>query len=275
MNKSATEALTGNLKGFAVETIAHVLSISTKTGCLEIKGLQYEGKIYFREGKIYFAYCDSNRKKIGEFLVESGLITSKQLQEAIEIQKRSPLSNKRLGEILAEIKQKQREPIDDAIDKFVKDQILNSISEMIQIEEGEFKFIPNETAVDEDICVYLDPKQLLTEMKQQLDEWQEIRKYIHSSRAIITLNAEPQTLSPPLNALLVGADQWKALVEIANSNEEVTPSNLRDRLKLNTISCYKLLISMVKLGLIEIKKKGTMLKTDQLPAQVAAFSKKA
>lgn len=249
-------SLSGDLKEFSLEKVAKTLGVAGETGCLSIEGEKQTGRIYFRKGKIYFATSDINRKKIGEMLKEAGYVTGMQLQKALNIQNSGIGEVRRLGEILVDIKTKEGERIDDAVDQFVKDQVYNSLSEIIHIEKGSFRFIPGEIAVGEDICVYVDPEQLSFEMKQQLEEWREIREYIPSSDSMIELNASPPTLSPPLNSLLVDRDEWKVLVEIANSETKPNVSYIGEKLKLTTVARYRLILKMLKSGLISIGADG-------------------
>lgn len=227
------------------------LGESGKSGCLNINDNDVEGKIYFRKGKIYFAKCNT-RKKIGELLVEAGLVTGDQLQGAIEIQQNEANKKRRIGEIIAEIKTKENDPIDDDIDKFVREQIIDSLSCLIKLETATSEFVPSEIAFDEDVCIYFDPSQITHEMKEQLDELKEIRNLIPTPEMIIELNATPPTLSPPLCSVLIGLEQWSVIHELVKASTRISILDLKTKLNISTSECYKLIAGMLKSGIINL-----------------------
>src|SRR5687767_12400830 len=92
-------ALKGTLKDFGIADIFQLIGQQGKTGVLHLKSKDEEVHISFHEGNVVRAEHVGRKKKdlLGHMLLRADLITEKQLEEALEEQKRTL---KRLGDVL-------------------------------------------------------------------------------------------------------------------------------------------------------------------------------
>jgi hypothetical protein len=92
-------ALKGTLKDFGIADILQLIGQQQKTGVLYLKSKDQEVQVYFRDGNIVRAESVTRKKKdlIGNMLVRAEVITEKQLESALETQRRTL---KRLGDVL-------------------------------------------------------------------------------------------------------------------------------------------------------------------------------
>jgi hypothetical protein len=127
--------LTGHLSDFPLTDILQILSLSCKTGTLILRGEHGQrGMLVFIRGKIVQATTDTILYSLGEILVEQGVITEKILEEVITIQSKMTKS-RLLGSILVERGLVGR----DYLLKAIKQQIQNSISDMLGWKRGNFE----------------------------------------------------------------------------------------------------------------------------------------
>src|ERR1044071_9326172 len=127
--------LTGHLSDFPLTDILQILSLSCKTGTLILRGEQGQrGMLVFIRGKIVQATTDSILYSLGEILVQDGVITEKDLEEAIYLQ--SQMSKPRLiGSILVEKGKIGR----DFLLRAIKQQIQAAIAELLSWKKGSFE----------------------------------------------------------------------------------------------------------------------------------------
>ena len=117
--------LQGNLKEFNLPNVFQLVKMSAKTGALSITREGESGKIFFRNGQIYFATAHPGTMPLGERLVKSGHVTSKQLRAALAEQKKKSVKG-RIGFILlahgyidrATLEQSVRDQIEDVTFNF-------------------------------------------------------------------------------------------------------------------------------------------------------------
>lgn len=246
-------SLKGNLVGFSLTEILQMVGLTGKNGCLTVVGGAAEGKIYFREGTVFFAATPQNRIPIGIRLVDAGIVTADEFKDGLRIQEKEK-GRRRLGEILVGLKALEREQLE----QFIQEQILDALYEIFQWTDGTYFFSPDEQAEDEDIGVYLGIEQVLRESQKRFDEWERIRKILPSLEVFLEMSPHP-----PGGQILLGHEEWRILRELPGSP---TPEALRDRLHMTSLTSCRLLARMMEAGLIAI--------TDQ-PSQLARVERTA
>ncbi|MEW6730980.1 MAG: DUF4388 domain-containing protein [Acidobacteriota bacterium] len=167
--------LTGHLSDFPLTDILQILSLSCKTGTLILRGEKgHRGMLVFIRGKIVQATTDSTIYSLGEILVQEGIITEKGLEEVLSLQ--TQMSKPRLlGSILVEKGVVGR----DYLLRAIKQQIQNSINEMLSWRRGNFEIKLNAIPIGRGIpyitqdYVYtegLNIEELLLEATKIIDE---------------------------------------------------------------------------------------------------------
>ncbi len=143
--------LTGKLEDLALTDIIQIISLSKRTGILEIETDRGEkGYILFKNGFVVSAISpDSFHITLGEMLKKHGLIDEAQLKRALHIQ-RTQAQRKPLGQILVQLGILSEEMLED----IVKQQIYRSIYEMLKIQRGSFTFRLSEIIPFDDIRLY-------------------------------------------------------------------------------------------------------------------------
>ncbi len=131
--------LQGNLKEFSLPNVFQLVKMSAKTGALSITRDDESGKIFFRNGQIHFATAHPGTMPLGERLVKSGHITSKQLQAALAEQKKKSAKG-RIGAILLEHGYIDRQTLEQA----VRDQIEDVTFNFFSWTDGDFIFEADE-----------------------------------------------------------------------------------------------------------------------------------
>lgn len=174
-------ALEGNLRDFGLEAIFQLINSEKKTGTLHIvrKAADAEGFVYFRRGKIFGAVSNFNRQPIGERLVNAGHITEEQLHHALEVQ-RSIKKRRKLGQLLIS----EGLITEEILRTFVKEQIQNTVFDLMPWTDGDFHFFEDQLPASEDMGLLLSARKILSKSSVRLDEWDRIRTRVPSTRAV-------------------------------------------------------------------------------------------
>ncbi len=122
----------GDLRALPAATVLKILSDEKKTGVLQIVGGERRVAVCFRQGDI-IAVSGNDRKRLGQRLMEKGVITRKALDQALKVAKKT---GKRLGETLV----KSRLVGEDSLKEIMRLQIDESIEELSRWVEGDFEY---------------------------------------------------------------------------------------------------------------------------------------
>jgi hypothetical protein len=150
--------LQGNLKEFSLPNIFQLVKMSAKSGALTIRRGEDWGKIFFRNGQIYYAYSVPQHLPLGERLVKSGAISGEQLKAALATQKKVG-EGARIGAILLEGGAIDRPTLEQA----VREQIQDAAFDFFSWLDGEFEFSADEKTTDQDILVQMDVENVIME----------------------------------------------------------------------------------------------------------------
>jgi hypothetical protein len=175
--------IVGNLKTMQLEELLQWLSLSKKTGTLEINHDVLSKKIYFREGLIVSSSSNRPEEYLGHFLVSHGLITDAALAEAVEQQKQTHIL---LGKILVT----KGALTENSLHQMLRLKTEESIYDVFSWEEGDFRFHDDELPESAMVPMALDVTGILMEGVQRVDEFRRIRKLIPNEQAIPVVIAE-------------------------------------------------------------------------------------
>jgi hypothetical protein len=128
-------ALAGKLKDVPAAEIMQFLAMSEKTGKLTFTTGTEEGLIVFRQGKIIYAASSSIRETLGSIVISMKLVQETELAEALNRQHRTG-EEKRLGNILVEMGVLSQSDLQGAL----QHQVQNVLREMFSWERGFFMF---------------------------------------------------------------------------------------------------------------------------------------
>ena len=156
-------SITGNLRTLELAELLQWLAQGTKTGVLMIENEKLEKRIYFDAGKITFSESNNPHEHLGSFLIREGLIDEGTLARAIKLQESTQVL---LGKVLVTLGSITESELHDILRRKTEE----SIFELFSWEEGEFRFIPDETPDQAGIPLRLDVTNVVLEGLRRLDE---------------------------------------------------------------------------------------------------------
>lgn len=235
--------LEGKLSATSLPEILQFLSTGKKTGILTLKSDGKETSLMIKDGKIVNSSSIDRPRKLGEMLVNRGVLLRSELEKALEQQKASP-EEKLLGEILIENNIVPPEVIKSAIQL----QLEEEIWKLFAWKEGTFKFTPTEDKHFSNILVELDIEPFLLEGTRRLDEWSKIARNIKSEDIVVTVNPiEGNEFEPEIT---LSESEWRVLSLI---NGFYNVGSLVSRSGLSKFETFRILNSFLVAGLIRIK----------------------
>lgn len=232
--------LEGTLDTFTLPDIFQLLAYTEKTGCLHLEHDGATGRVWFKDGEVYYAVASSGRLMLGKRLVGAGLVSTDQVKEALSEQK--DRQGVRLGRILLEMGAVDEE----TLKTFVREQIQDSIFDLMRWSEGNFRFEhPIET--DESIGLSVSTENLVMEGSRRLDEWDSVRKKVPGLDAIVDMAPAPGESGVEVN---LQPEEWRLLALVDGRR---TVGDLVELSGQGEFMTCKLLYGMVGAGLLEIR----------------------
>src|SRR3954462_8286184 len=106
-------SINGSLRETSLADVLQLLSMGRKTGCLSLTHRGIFASVFFDSGRVSYASIVNRRERIGERLAQAGVITADQLRGALDHQRKAP--DARLGDVLVETGLVTRNAIEDQI----------------------------------------------------------------------------------------------------------------------------------------------------------------
>ncbi len=147
-------SLVGNLEDLGLGEILQIVSLSRKSGVLQLNSLDREGRVIFHDGQVIRATASTFPENIGDLVMRAGLADLETLKKALVIQHESD-DDRRVGDVLVSDFSVDRE----AIDTVVRQQVEKVVYSFFSWDEGAFSFElgdPGELA-----ATNLDPLQFM------------------------------------------------------------------------------------------------------------------
>ncbi|MCK4777948.1 MAG: DUF4388 domain-containing protein [Actinomycetia bacterium] len=234
-------SLEGNLKEFDLPDIFNLITMTKKTGFLQIRRTDAEGRVYFKEGEVYFAISNWNRSSLGQRLIQEKKITEEELERAVMLQKNKEKA-KRLGEILVSEKFISR----NELTTFIQKQILDTVFDLFRWETGDFEFLAGEVAEKEDIGVSLSTENIIMEASRRIKEWERIKHKIPSLEIVFRMAEAP---GEGERDILLKPGEWK-LLRLIDGSRDIN-SFIRI-LGMSDFEVCKIIYGLFSVGLLEI-----------------------
>ena len=154
--------LEGSLSVFEPVSVFQMMNIAQVTGELTIDNGQNAARIYFYGGDLVFAEISERSVKLGEFLVQRGIITQKKLDSVLVRDRKG----KRIGNLLVE-----RGILDKAsLFSALEEQVKEVIYEVVRWNKGVFQFESGKTAPNREIVINIPLDHLMLEGVKRMDE---------------------------------------------------------------------------------------------------------
>src|SRR5215472_4958464 len=166
-------ALRGTLKDFGIADILQLIAQQQKSGTLVLKAQDSEVSLGFRDGNIVKVESAFKKKKdlLGNLLVRAELITQQQLDQALEMQKRTL---QRIGDVLVA----GRVVSEEKLAQMRQLQATETLYRLFTWKSGTYEFEPGEVVLDSEPITPLRAESVLMEGFRMVDEWPLVRKRI-------------------------------------------------------------------------------------------------
>ncbi|HEX3898860.1 MAG TPA: DUF4388 domain-containing protein [Mycobacteriales bacterium] len=208
--------LKGDLSASSLAPVLIDLATSAATGSVILNRPDgAEAQLFLRSGMICGISAPDQRSDLGAKLVSSGVLAPEALSDALEAQ-RTDLSAWNLGELLVHLGYVE----EDVIQEFVTEQLHEALWDLLQWNEGRWKFRKN-AKIREDIRPPQPVVELLETLRERGYEWEEISSVVNSPDAIPVLSARgdgaPETtLDSDAWSMLCKIDGVRSVTELAN-----------------------------------------------------------
>lgn len=174
--------LQGSLKDFGLVEVLQMMEFGSMTGAIHLRkrGTGRIGIVYFKDGKL--ANCselDPGALTLGDVLQQLGMATKKQIDEAFSMQVQDPFS-KRIGERLIDMGVIANEQLREAL----RAKALWTARELATWKDGTYEFVPSPGGPAKSILPYaeealnLEVMGVTMEMVRYSDEWEQLEKYL-------------------------------------------------------------------------------------------------
>ncbi len=138
-------SVSGTLFKYELPTALELLSRARSTGILTITGERGVATIAMVEGGVLFA-SSHGTPRLGEFLVEKGIIEAKDLEAVLKLQRRKKVTQL-MGTILMDLGLVSQE----AAELGIEAQITQVLLDVLSWKDGEFRFEPTDLKWDKAI----------------------------------------------------------------------------------------------------------------------------
>jgi hypothetical protein len=236
-------ALEGNLKDFSLADMFRLLASGRKSGSLYLERSDAQGKVCFDKGRVFFASSNWNRESLGRRLVKAGVVSEKQLRQALGLQKiqKKEKASRRLGQILVD------EGYLDSklLENFIQDQINDTLFDLFRWDEGTLRFEGDDDCEEEDIGIAVSVENIIMEASRRLEIWNKIREKIPTLDTAFTMASSPGDKSMEIH---LKPKEWMLLCYLHGRR------SVRDLIELtgyNDFETAKILYGMFSVGLID------------------------
>ena len=128
-------SLVGNLEDLGLGEILQIVSLSRKSGVLQLNSRDRGGRVIFRDGQVIRAMASTFPENLGDLVLRNGLADMEALKQALVIQQESD-DDRRIGDILVGEFGVDREAIETA----VREQLEKIVYSFFSWDEGAFSF---------------------------------------------------------------------------------------------------------------------------------------
>ncbi|HTY07887.1 MAG TPA: tetratricopeptide repeat protein [Candidatus Edwardsbacteria bacterium] len=236
-------AIKGSFREVSLPDVLQLLAVGFKTGCLKVTDGQNFGNIFFSNGRICYTSLLNRPDRLGDRLLSRGLITSQQLQQALDTQQAEG-GARRLGDILL-----QQGLVTTAdIQQDISRQIEDAIFFLLRWTDGEFFFEQDTLPEHEPITASLDVMNLLLEEARQVDEWRKLETKLPTPQTVLERVAMESAQEDDLGL----NDEERHILKLIDGNRTV--AELMEASPLGDFATSKIIYGLLLAG---IAKRGS------------------
>lgn len=236
----------GNLENVPLPEVLQFISMGKSIGILTIRNGSEEISLTISKGKIINSSSIERKRRLGELLINRGLLKRSELSRLLKIQ-RTVESDKKLGQILTE-----REVVSEqTIQETLRLQLEEEIWGLFNWETGDFQFQNMSADKIGDALVRIDIEPLILEGTRRNDEWKKILSILPNDNLILTINHPGDSFERNVK---LRDSEWRVLSQI---NGEFTIRAVVNRSNLGRFEVFMILSQFIRSGLISIDEEKT------------------
>lgn len=176
--------VTGNLATMSLADLLQWAGRGRKTGTLHLRDGRVAKQIAFRNGDIVGSSSNDPRDYLGQVLISEGVITERQLKEAMELQART---RTRLGRIIVH----WGLATESHVAAILKQKAEETIYSLFLWGDAEFEFVDGDDAAASEVPIGVSVESVLLEGLRRYDTSVQIRKIIPHGRIILRRTGLP------------------------------------------------------------------------------------
>lgn len=233
--------LEGSLSEFQLPDVLRIISISQKTGVLEVEGAEARGWLFFRDGAIQGAISSVTAEPLTALMVRNGSLQEEDLDQVVKTQEGEESGNgKSIGDLLQE-----KELIgSEALEHFVNERIFDVLIHLLPWNHGYFKFVSMPIPETYDLGVSAEVEELIAEGERRRGLWAGMKVTIPSRDMVFQKISSP----PHDSAIAIKTEEWRLLSLINGAREMDEVAALAG---LGEFAAVEVFCSLVEAGLIE------------------------
>lgn len=193
-------SLQGSLKSFRLFDLLTFLSISHKTGTLQLVAADSTSTAYFRSGELIFASTDQPRFRIGSILRDRELIDDEQEARVVG---RQQSSDDRFGASAVRLGIIDEEQLRSAL----KIQVSEIIYDALTWSSGDFRFYDSMELPEQAVTISVDLTNLIMEGARRIDEWEHCIQLLPDDGIVFRIADNPGLQEK----ISLSLDEWRVL----------------------------------------------------------------
>lgn len=200
--------INGQLEAFRLEELLQMMGLGQSTGALHLhQKAGRTGIIYFENG--YLVSCtelDTEALTLGHVLQQLDYASAPQLEHAFQLQTQDPLG-KRIGERLIDLGILSQEQLNSAL----KTQTLWAVRELSLWREGTYEFHNDERLPTDAAALRIESTRAVMEVLRYQHEWESLQPFLpEGMRTRVTMAFEPPLGHP----LVFHAQAWRVISRV-------------------------------------------------------------
>ena len=157
-------SLTGDIKTISLPGVLQLLSNENKTGLLRVKIDRHEYQIIFLEGAIAYAIESKKEARLGQLLINTGIITNEDLKRCVDEAKQKKQA---LGKVLVDTGFLSKETLYD----FIYEQVKEILFDLFLCEKGQFEYSDMQFNPRWMVVIRLNNMNLMMDALRRVDEF--------------------------------------------------------------------------------------------------------
>lgn len=239
-DRPVKRTMKGNLKDFGGTQILNLVSLTKKTGTLDVRRKDGDAALAFREGKLIYASVGKADGSLASILARAGRISKEQAAALSERAKKT--GDKQLGLLLI-----QKGYVSQAdIVKSIKKHALSAVNQFAKWTEGAFIFDAAKTPGDDRITVPLDLENIIIQIARVQKRDEQLEEEIPSLDVRLTF-ADRSRVN--IQDLQLSKDEWRVVKYIKPEN---TIRMIAKSLNMSDRQIRRVLGSLREAGLVEL-----------------------